>query len=506
MKKDKLKKDDQILQILIRLYTSENEDNVIQMLYNCRINPNYNQNEYQQRDDLLFYLPQLCNYMVFHEELQNEQMIEFVRIAGKIDFFFAHQLYFYMRSVAQIISKNDIQTFPLQIKFQFNNKYQKINKKITIKKNNKMVLIILLKLYKKNKKNNNNNKNIVFQIQKQKINIFFIFFFLKKKKIEQKIHSNNQVINTPEALLIQETISKYGTQYEDQIPQIDYQKLKYSEIKLQYYKKQILPENTTQDQNQEKYPTSAFFSNIYFFDDLIAIPEKLKNTELKLKTLIENIQKINESLPAAVYIPFFTHQIRNYVVLNIVGSESKVYSTKERSPYYICVEIYRPELEDLTFRNVDNQLSQKKTVQQYYLDHKQQEKIKQQQQPNNSLEKQKKLYPEQKTLLQYINQQQQQQQEENNLINGVSCLYSSLNISISDEKQQEIYEQIKDLQNNQYKTSFGEDKIFPTNKGNNNLPFMIFAKSLFGEEEQHQEKRIKKNLLLVIQGLGNWFT
>lgn len=37
--------------------------------------------------------------------------------------------------------------------------------------------------------------------------------------------------------------------------------------------------------------------------------------------------------------------IRNYAVLNIVSSEAKVFSTKERSPYYICLEIYRPEEE-----------------------------------------------------------------------------------------------------------------------------------------------------------------
>lgn len=34
---------------------------------------------------------------------------------------------------------------------------------------------------------------------------------------------------------------------------------------------------------------------------------------------------------------------RNHVVLNIVTQECKVFSTKERSPFYICLELYRSE-------------------------------------------------------------------------------------------------------------------------------------------------------------------
>jgi len=35
--------------------------------------------------------------------------------------------------------------------------------------------------------------------------------------------------------------------------------------------------------------------------------------------------------------------VRNYAVLNIVVDESKVYCTKERAPFALCFEIYRPE-------------------------------------------------------------------------------------------------------------------------------------------------------------------
>jgi hypothetical protein len=43
-------------------------------------------------------------------------------------------------------------------------------------------------------------------------------------------------------------------------------------------------------------------------------------------------------------------------VLNICADECKVFSTKERSPYYICLEIYRPEEEIEVKINVKNGL------------------------------------------------------------------------------------------------------------------------------------------------------
>lgn len=55
---------------------------------------------------------------------------------------------------------------------------------------------------------------------------------------------------------------------------------------------------------------------------------------------------MNANLPAAVYVPFVKNSIRNYAVLNIVSKESRVFSTKMRSPYSLTLEIYRPEIED----------------------------------------------------------------------------------------------------------------------------------------------------------------
>ena len=68
--------------------------------------------------------------------------------------------------------------------------------------------------------------------------------------------------------------------------------------------------------------------------------------------MIRLLQLVNSKLPAAVYIPFVTQSLRNYVVLNIVAEESRVFSTKTRSPFSLFLEIYRPE-EELKGSNFD---------------------------------------------------------------------------------------------------------------------------------------------------------
>ena len=55
--------------------------------------------------------------------------------------------------------------------------------------------------------------------------------------------------------------------------------------------------------------------------------------------------KVNQRLPASVYIPFVNSTIRNYTVLHIVIEEAKVFQTKERAPLLLCIEAYRPDAE-----------------------------------------------------------------------------------------------------------------------------------------------------------------
>ena len=59
--------------------------------------------------------------------------------------------------------------------------------------------------------------------------------------------------------------------------------------------------------------------------------------------LIRDLTKVNEHLPARVYIPFVSESARNYAVLHIAALESRIFQTKSRSPCLLCIEVYRPD-------------------------------------------------------------------------------------------------------------------------------------------------------------------
>lgn len=90
---------------------------------------------------------------------------------------------------------------------------------------------------------------------------------------------------------------------------------------------------------------SSFLSNINFVDHLcnICIILESMSVQNQEKTLINELNKVNKTLPSNVYIPFVKDSIRNYLVCHIPVSEAKIFKTKNRSPYMITVECVRLE-------------------------------------------------------------------------------------------------------------------------------------------------------------------
>lgn len=87
---------------------------------------------------------------------------------------------------------------------------------------------------------------------------------------------------------------------------------------------------------------SSFLSTINFYDHLCNICDIMSFTvNDQLKTLLNEIKKVNMILPANVYIPFIKHSIRNYVVAHLPLSEIKIIKTKNRCPYMITIESIR---------------------------------------------------------------------------------------------------------------------------------------------------------------------
>ena len=56
------------------------------------------------KEDLEFYIPELCTYLVFHEELRNIELEKLLVRACKVDIHFSLKYYFYMHSLEMIKS------------------------------------------------------------------------------------------------------------------------------------------------------------------------------------------------------------------------------------------------------------------------------------------------------------------------------------------------------------------------------------------------------------------
>lgn len=77
-------------------------------------------------------------------------------------------------------------------------------------------------------------------------------------------------------------------------------------------------------------------------NDLTDISVKILKSENKLKFLQDSLQKINKNLPATCYVPILSKFQRNYMALNIVEKESRLFITAEKAPFLICVEVFQP--------------------------------------------------------------------------------------------------------------------------------------------------------------------
>jgi hypothetical protein len=61
----------------------------------------------------------------------------------------------------------------------------------------------------------------------------------------------------------------------------------------------------------------------------------------QLQILQKELFKVNKTLPSNVYIPFLSDAIRNYAIVHVPVSETKIFRTKTRAPYMITVELIR---------------------------------------------------------------------------------------------------------------------------------------------------------------------
>lgn len=68
----------------------------IKELEQCRINPDFNS---KIRNDLEFYIPQLCSIYMHGEMDDPEELVKLILGASKQDIFFSHRIWFFFQSL-----------------------------------------------------------------------------------------------------------------------------------------------------------------------------------------------------------------------------------------------------------------------------------------------------------------------------------------------------------------------------------------------------------------------
>ena len=342
---------------------------VIDDLKKMRLNPNLILLEQGKRNDLEFYIPQLCNFNLFGGQEQVAQFFFFLCNACYASFFFAHRVYWFMRSFENVDCLFKIEH---DLKF-LNSIFQSENKK------NKYNLTNLFVAGSKNYIDYLNNKNFLL-FYKKKLELIDKNSFFSQREINyyNNIMNGKKIINSYSEYMCKKALGNTkqsntinNTNNINAINIIESDK-KENEEKPQITSKNFFINNysfytqnpvdyaPTED-NLEDYiiinknediPDSngiddvnllSFHSVISFFDDLCKIGRDLKgkdSSEFK-EIIIKEITKINKNLPANVYLPFLSDNTRNYIIVHIPVTELKIFKTKERVPFMLVFEMIR---------------------------------------------------------------------------------------------------------------------------------------------------------------------
>ena len=351
-------------QTLINLFAHKY---VIDDLKKVRLNPNLILLETGQRNDLEFYVPQLCNFNLFGGQEQVAQFFFFLCNACYASFFFAHRVYWFMRSFDNIecLSKIEHDLKFLNSIFQSENRDNRYiltnlfvagSQKYIDYLNNKNFLLFYKKKFELIDKNSLNTKKAINYyndvVNSKKIINNYSDYMLNKALGNTKQDNNINNINIsdiekkeskekPQITANNIFINNYSFYSEtpvDFAPIEEEDSLKSDYVIVNKIEDDIFNDNIIDDVN-----LLSFHSVISFFDDLCKIGRDLKGKDSSQfkEIIINEITKINKTLPANVYLPFLSNNTRNYIIVHIPVTELKIFKTKERVPFMLVFEMIR---------------------------------------------------------------------------------------------------------------------------------------------------------------------
>ena len=298
---------------------------VIKDLEKVRINPNLIRKERVKtlsniiiRNDLEFYIPQLCSFIIFGDNELVDELLSFLCKSCYCSFFFAHRVIWFLKSMLT----ND-------------ENHNEINNEM----NNKIANIIhtIQTIFKSDTEKEKKELKNYFIAGGEFYSNYNKGYFTDTVDLidnENEITTETSYNNSEQNIIKINIFTKYGycTNNEEMVVSGGM--------------------NSIKNIDENDINLTSFLSNVNFFDHLTNICERIRfidSPEIRQSELIKEISKINENLPYNVYIPFSNKEIRNNLICHISIKDTKVYKTKERAPIILTFECFR--LEELCYEH-----------------------------------------------------------------------------------------------------------------------------------------------------------
>ena len=369
-----------------------NVDNALEALESIRLNPNL-VSENKLRNDLEFYIPQLCTFLLFGEVKAIEEFFVFLCKVCNASFFFAHRVHWFLLAMIKYAQekKQEIISILKMVNTLFKSESrQKKNKLekfyiansdpyIEYIKNNDLFFLYDNKLIQE--KGNLLDKidyNSLNYIQQQIYNKYkdsreIIINYSEEefrtvrnkemKKLQEKGKSKIDISNENENKIGRVSSIK-NTKFQPNDFFIDISNFELNNADLTYeeedddmLEEEELPGGNIQNDlykgnnndfiNLRKTLLDinfvSYHSSLNFIDHLCDISNDLPKhpIEEQMLFLYEQLNVINKKLPCNVYLPFLKDSARNYIICHIPLDGVKIFRTKTRCPIMLTFEIIR---------------------------------------------------------------------------------------------------------------------------------------------------------------------
>ena len=373
---------DKPFKILTNLFV--NDEEAILGLESIRLNPNL-VSENKLRNDLEFYIPQLCTFLLFGEMKDIEEFFVFLCKACNLSFFFAHRVHWFLS--AMIEASQDKKENIIQILKMINTLFKSENEENKNKLNKfyvsndeefiRYIKINNLYFLYNNKNIQNDRVHIIEEIDKENLDLkghqldiynkysqtkdiiskysekeYEVVIF-QDKNISNEVNNNDNDNKEKELNDIKEKLN--GNEFLISISNFKLNKIDYS-----YEDEDIEDDGDNNEDNEEekndkikknekiKRPVldinfESYHSSLNFIDHLCDICTELTkyNADFQKIFLFNKLLEVNKKLPCNVYLPFLHESTRNYIICHIPLSGVKIFRTKTRCPIMLTFELIR---------------------------------------------------------------------------------------------------------------------------------------------------------------------